>query len=130
MFGPGFGQVALIRKARPVWQAEKLNGVGGHIEEGENPRQAMVREFEEETGVQTYESDWTLVAVLIGPGYELNIFKARAGLHHTFTTQTDEPVNWELSWQLPDNVIPNLRWIVPLCLDDSLVLPLQMSVIR
>jgi 8-oxo-dGTP diphosphatase len=130
MFGPGLGQVALIRKARPEWQRGKLNGVGGHIEEGETPRQAMVREFKEETGVETYESDWTFVVVLTGPGYELNIFKARAMLHHSFTTQTDEPVNWVTSWNLPHDIIPNLRWIIPLCWDESLVLPVQMSVLR
>jgi 8-oxo-dGTP pyrophosphatase MutT (NUDIX family) len=43
--------VALIRKVRPSWQAGLLNGVGGHIESGETPHDAMVREFEEEAGV-------------------------------------------------------------------------------
>jgi 8-oxo-dGTP diphosphatase len=37
----------LLRKAQPF--ANHYNGVGGHIEPGETPAEAMVREFEEET---------------------------------------------------------------------------------
>jgi 8-oxo-dGTP pyrophosphatase MutT (NUDIX family) len=44
-------QVALIVKNRPKWQAGKLNGIGGHVEPGETVHEAMVREFQEETGV-------------------------------------------------------------------------------
>jgi 8-oxo-dGTP pyrophosphatase MutT (NUDIX family) len=46
------GSVALIRKAKPEWQAGKLNGIGGKIEEFDpSPVHAMTREFMEETGV-------------------------------------------------------------------------------
>jgi len=62
----------LIKKTHPEWQAGKLNGIGGKIEnteilEGgdgnkyglpETPHQAMVREFYEETGIQTPEKRW------------------------------------------------------------------------
>ena len=50
-FDPYFEHVVLIEKARPEWQAGKLNGVGGKIEPKETPRRAMVREFQEEAGV-------------------------------------------------------------------------------
>lgn len=43
--------IVLIEKLKPVYQRWKLNGVGGKIEPGETPHQAMVREFEEEAGV-------------------------------------------------------------------------------
>lgn len=48
--------VALIRKARPSWQAGRLNGIGGSIEPGETALSAMRREFEEEAGVVI--EDW------------------------------------------------------------------------
>jgi 8-oxo-dGTP diphosphatase len=48
-FIPNDGQVVLIRKNKPEWQAGKLNGVGGHVEPGETPLQAMAREWFEET---------------------------------------------------------------------------------
>lgn len=44
------GRVWLIRKARPAEQAGKLNGIGGKVEPGEHPDEAMVREFKEEAG--------------------------------------------------------------------------------
>lgn len=47
------GWVALIRKAKPAWQAGRLNGIGGKVEPGEDPQLAMAREFEEEAGVAT-----------------------------------------------------------------------------
>lgn len=52
--------VALIRKKRPDWQAGKVNGVGGKIERGEKAHAAMVREFQEETGVKTAATAWEL----------------------------------------------------------------------
>jgi 8-oxo-dGTP diphosphatase len=52
-------KVVLIKKDRPVWQAGKLNGVGGKVELMDlSNYQSMVREFYEETGVPTEENDW------------------------------------------------------------------------
>lgn len=69
----GFGftndnRVALIRKIRPDWQRGSFNGVGGHIEPGESPVDAMVREFMEETGVKIDKWHWTQFAKLIRLG--------------------------------------------------------------
>ncbi len=50
MFSPDKKQVALIRKTKPEWQKDLLNGIGGKIESGESPHEAMVREFYEESG--------------------------------------------------------------------------------
>lgn len=59
LFGPYLADVALIRKAKPAWQRGKLNGIGGKVEPGETPHDAMVREFEEEAGVRVPR--WTLI---------------------------------------------------------------------
>ncbi|MFP4345765.1 MAG: NUDIX hydrolase [Anaerolineales bacterium] len=48
------GNALLLLKGAPhkrLW-AEKYNGLGGHIEPGETPRQAARREVEEESGLQ------------------------------------------------------------------------------
>ena len=58
--------VLMVRKRRPLWQAGKLNGVGGKIERGETPRQAMSRECAEETGLQIDEDQWEHFATLDG----------------------------------------------------------------
>lgn len=54
MFSKNKEYVALIRKQNPEWQRGKMNGIGGKVEVGERPFDAMVREFEEETGVLSY----------------------------------------------------------------------------
>ena len=44
--------VALVHKNRgPSGVVGKWTGIGGKIEEGETPSEAMVREFAEETGI-------------------------------------------------------------------------------
>lgn len=41
--------VVLLRKRKPDWQSGLLNGVGGKVEQGESPLDAMHREWREET---------------------------------------------------------------------------------
>lgn len=61
---PKEGQrVLLIEKQRPEFQRGKMNGIGGHREKGEEPKAAMIREFQEETGVLFEE--WHPVGILM-----------------------------------------------------------------
>lgn len=117
-FSQGSKKVALIRKERPEWQRGKLNGIGGHVEEGESPPRAMVREFEEETGVATNFANWQLFVVMDFP--QATIYFWRTWLpqlifENNIHTTTDEQIikidYRELSQM---GVIPNLRWLVPL----------------
>jgi hypothetical protein len=55
MFDFAFERVALIRKRKPIWQAGKLNGIGGKIEANETREEAMRREFIEEAG---FDATW------------------------------------------------------------------------
>lgn len=50
MFNEAKTHVLLVKKNRPAWQAGLLNGIGSKIEPGEQPLEAMEREFQEETG--------------------------------------------------------------------------------
>jgi 8-oxo-dGTP diphosphatase len=45
--------VLLVQKMKPDWQKGFWNGVGGKDEDGEEPIDAMVREFREETKIDT-----------------------------------------------------------------------------
>lgn len=106
--------VALIQKNRPEWQKGKLNGIGGHIEDGESAEVAMVREFQEETGGWTLQSDWRKFALLTNAkkSVELHLFTNRNVV--PIKTTTDEMVAWYPVNYLPDNIIPNLRWLIPM----------------
>lgn len=77
------GQVLLIRgdENKPLW-AGLLNGIGGHIERGEDVLSAARREFMEETGLQL-ENAWICGVVLIdtgeSPGIGLFVLRGEVG---------------------------------------------------
>lgn len=112
------GKVLLIRKKRPEWQRGFLNGVGGQVEIGETVWQAMVREFKEETGLETFESDWNRFVVLTeqrdpgGDESEVTFFYT-AGPLWKCKTQTDEEleVRFVRELYLDNTVMYNLAWL-------------------
>lgn len=111
-------RVTLIQKNRPDWQAGLYNALGGKVELGETPEQAMKREFHEEAGVVI---DWDFRFTLQGPDYTVHFFSC----HNTeamayLQTMTDEVVSVVEAYDLPENIIPNLWWIVPMLNDDTL----------
>jgi len=110
--------VWLILKNRPKWQAGRLNGIGGHIEPGEDPLRAMIREFREETGVATTQDDWSHFATLRGEGFEVWFYCARIGplMTRPRRMETEEIVLMRLSDVTAENCIPNLTWLIPMAL--------------
>ena len=123
LFSPDRSQVLLIRKRRPAWQAGKLNGLGGKIEPGETPLDAMRREFREEAGLDI--PDWQEILTLTGNddagsgiawrGHFFRAFGDLAAAHAVTDDQLDlHPVR-----ALPPDTIPNLHWMIPLMLDDE-----------
>ncbi len=112
-------RVTLVLKNRPDWQAGLYNAVGGKIEFGETPYDAMKREFIEEAGV---DIDWEFRFLLDGPDYKVHFFTC----HNTeamqyLRTMTDEPIEVVEAYDLPENIIPNLWWIIPMMNDDTIV---------
>lgn len=110
--------VVLIRKNRPEWQAGKWNGVGGKVEPGETAEEAMVREFEEETGF--YNAQWFPFCVNTGPDYQVRFFVSRVVLEEmqdTIESATDEPVECvHMKCFNLYPMIPNLCWLLPMSL--------------
>lgn len=122
MFPEEKDYVALIRKERPEWQAGKLNGIGGHIEQWEGPHTAMEREFLEETGVDSKEL-WTQFAVLTGTDWKMYVFKAFTDIVFKVETKTDEDIGvyWIPDLDLEDRIY-NLKWLIPMALDNEVKL--------
>jgi 8-oxo-dGTP diphosphatase len=107
--------VLLIRKKRPKWQENRLNGIGGHIEKGEAPIFAMAREFFEETGIITGINSWRLFATVEGKDWRVHFFRATIEIEKANAT-TDEPLELHFWNHLPDDTIVNLHWLIPLAL--------------
>ena len=127
MFTKDLDKVYLIRKNRPLWQAGRLNGIGGSIESfDKTPYEAMVREFLEEAGVVTQPYSWIHFCSYYGENksYCVKMFYNidQTGLLD-IKTQTDEeiilvPVSFVLNQH--NSIIYNLKWLIPLAIDKSL----------
>lgn len=133
MFSDDRRQVVLIRKKKPAWQAGKLNGVGGKINQGEGARPAMVREFEEETGILVGEADWRKVVELRAFFKEVDgvsgsctihffvNFSSQDTLEQCRTTAANEGdieihyLDYLRSLDGSKQALAQLRWILPMC---------------
>ncbi len=110
-------RVALIRKLNPEWQRGLLNGIGGKVEPGEEPRAAMTREFEEETGAHV--EGWRLFCTATTGDDRLHFFTARGDLAALYSAESEEVLTVAVD-EIPTlDTIPNLRWLVPLALDEG-----------
>lgn len=110
-------QVVLIWKNKAAWQAGKLNGVGGKIEPGESPSEAMRREFKEEAGID--HPIWDRVVNIAGADWKVHFFSAvgKANEFEYVATMEDEEVAKIEIDRLHDfDYIPNLEWLIPLAL--------------
>lgn len=118
----------LHKKKGPSYVVGKLNGIGGKIEENEGVISAMAREFEEETGVETWPTLWNYRGVMYGNANEGNDYELH--LLYTFLPDTSEfeniknpePTGEDLKWIPLDtfqeqDIVENLSWLIPLCLD-------------
>lgn len=116
-FNQTLQQVVLIWKNKPAWQRGKLNGVGGKIEEGESPLNAMRREFKEECGIDHIE--WNELVAITGEDWRVYFFYA-LGKTNEFEyaeTQEEEEVA-KIDIEDLDNYphISNLPWLINLSL--------------
>ena len=110
-------KVMLIKKERPSWQKGRMNGIGGKIELGETPLLAMIREFQEETGVHV--KSWTEYCTLHGEEFNLHVFMAYASIEtlEQCTSMTDEEVMLiPIALMQHHSPLPNLKWLIPMAL--------------
>ena len=120
--------IMLIKKNRPKWQKDKLNGIGGKVGDtipGETPVAAMVREFEEEAGLITNEDEWCYFGVVDNVNYELHIFYTELTryMYDNYQNCTDEQIHIKYLDNLFENfnTVKNLKWIIPLIQDTSIL---------
>ncbi len=114
-FNKDMDRVILIKKTRPEWQKGQLNGVGGRIGVEEGKYTAMKREFEEETGVLSSEACWNLFFRLTGTDWDVFFFYSIMDISKCKSV-TDEMVLAIDPLNMPDNMISNLKWLIPMAM--------------
>jgi 8-oxo-dGTP diphosphatase len=121
-------KVVLMSKKTPS-QNGKLNGIGGkhepeddtkacvgyHGETLDGMHQAMVRESEEEIGgsVSRY---WRKFAVLSGEKFQINCYSVFQNNIESLAGAEQEEIGiFDVNY-IPDNVMPNVKWLIPMAL--------------
>jgi len=121
-------EIILIEKQKPDWQKGKLNGVGGKVEISDTDAKcAMVREFAEETGVNTLHEKWHQFGCMnfendiMGGGAKVHLFRMfDDSVQYCFTNETEEilRVNTDTCLDVFD-CMHNLPILIPLALSEE-----------
>ena len=86
-------KVLLLEKEKPIEQKGLLNGIGGKVELNEDDLEAIIREFFEETGIQTVDQDWVKVGTMNYDHFKIHLFATNScNIYHAKST-TDEKVS-------------------------------------
>jgi 8-oxo-dGTP diphosphatase len=113
-------RVLLLRGApdKRIWPG-LLNGVGGHVEAGEDPPAAARRELREECGLDLETSALSLAAVITidlgaaSPGVLLFVFVAAVAEQPVVASAEGTP-EWHAIADLAAlPLVPDLTWLVP-----------------
>ncbi len=107
--------ILLIEKRKPEWQAGRMNAIGGKIEDGETPEEAMCREFKEETSYKSPIS-WKNFCLLNGPDWKVWFFCSSVSHKYLCEIESEESEIVSVCNALvhTPNRIPNLRWLIPM----------------
>ena len=118
VFDENLEKVLLIKKLKPEWQNGLKNGIGGKVESFDSSVfDSIHREVLEESALDI--SEWKLVGSMNGQeGWRVDVFcTVYGGLYSDASSVTKEKVEWHDVDRLPSDIIPNLRWLVPMCKD-------------
>lgn len=125
-FNENVDKVLLIEKKKPKWQEGLLNGIGGKVDrEDETFKQAIEREFEEETKLGTYD-EWSNFAKLTGEKFQVRFYVSFGNDVHDYKGRKEDIGEGVVSlydypdvlWE--DPVIYNLKYLMPMALEKEL----------
>jgi len=118
-YGRLYGVYLLRKKNGPSHYEEMagmLNGIGGKIEQGETPKEAMIREFQEEAGVQI--TAWKSIGVMggtnQGESWQCSLFATELSSENTdlmnkvvLKNDMEEPIEFRLVHDLGTGIGSN-----------------------
>lgn len=111
-------KVLLSRRANTGWMDGRLCLPGGHVEAGETPRQAAVRELKEELGIDVHIDELELICVAARNtkpdqyvAYEFSIKDKGLEVTNAEPEKCSELV-WSMLEDLPDDLIGDFREII------------------
>ncbi len=121
VFDAELQRVLLVHKQKPEWQAGKLNGMGGKVEDGETVVECMARECKEETLLDIPTDKWTHFATIINNGGrspDLAQIEFYAAIYTGAATDAQKGDYEEVEWipvnDLPSNCMQNLHFMIPM----------------
>lgn len=123
-FSPDKNEVLLIKKLKPEWQKGRYNGIGGKVEDGETFHSAIVREFQEETGLTITKDAWRHFATMQGKDWKVMCYTTIARIGAAKTMEEEEIEIFDVidaTCALP--CISNVPWLIHLALDKSNIEP-------
>ena len=119
LFDYNLTKVALIRKLKPDWQKNKLNGVGGKIEVFDQTYLAgLIREYREET-TYTADVDWVEYATMSGPDFNVHCFAGTGDVDNVkaLTKEVIDVINVSDITNRRGEMIDNLPWLIYIAMD-------------
>ena len=120
LFAPEHEYGVLLQKSRgPGEMAGRLNGIGGHVEDGESPEDAMRREGIEEVGA--VHAEWKPFCLMRGDGWVCDCFAAvsQDALEVPGENDVGEKVYClpPSAVLLSPNLMRNVRWLLPMAME-------------
>ena len=110
-------KVILIRKEKPYWQKGFYNGVGGKVQEGELPIEAIRREFREETVLDIFY--WKYFGYINDSGNKISLFTSliptESFVKESVVNKTEEIVTEVFLDNIKNiPIVYNLHWLIPM----------------
>lgn len=127
LFSRDMKRVLLIEKQKPHSWKGKLNGIGGKVGYKESSADAMVREFEEETGLRI--DDWKYKVRLWRGDRRIDFYSTVSDSIEKAQSVEKERVIIVAVEPLPSNVLLGLRWLIPVCLPGNMRVPVVVRLL-
>lgn len=112
------GKLMLSRRANTGWMDGHLCAPGGHVEAGETPTIAMIREIQEELGIVVKQEDLEFLCVAVRntspTEYVAYEFVIRDKDYKFVNNETDKcsELVWVDPTDLPEDTIADFRYII------------------